>query len=414
MITTDRSPVAEPRWTRETWQQSPANRWTFRHLREVVPTARVARAAVPRALPEGLPLELTLPVGERRLADVIEATETDGLLVLHAGRTVLEWYADGHGPRQTHLLMSVSKSIVGCVVGILAGRGELDLDRTVEEYVPELAESGYRGATLRDVLDMRSGVAFSETYTDPDAEVRCIEEVIGWAPRIHDDLPSSMYAYLQTLSADHPHGRRFDYRSCETDVLGWVCERVSGTRMPDLISDLLWRRLGTEEDLDAAVDPAGAVFHDGGLACTLRDAGRFGALLLADGRVGDEQVVPAAWIQDALHGAPDSGQLFLDAGHGAWLPGGHYRSQFWVPSGGQTLLCLGIHGQLIWVDRARDLVVVKHSSWPTAQDIDRLTSTFDAVDAIAAVLDRRVPSPTPAPRRSWRDWFRPAPTRVSP
>ena len=174
---------------------------------------------------------------------------------------------------------------------------------------------------------MRSGARFSEAYTDPDAEVRCIEEVIGWAPRVHDGLPTSMYEYLASLSADHPHGRRFDYRSCETDVLGWICERAGGGRMPELLSDLLWSLIGTEEDLDAAVDQAGAVFHDGGLACTLRDAARFGRLLLDDGVVDGVEVLPADWLADTLAGAPDSKQVFTDAGQDSWLPSGHYRNQ---------------------------------------------------------------------------------------
>lgn len=399
-------PQPGDRWTRDSWQTAPANRWTFRHLREVVPTARVARSRAARRLEHGPDLDLDLLVPgadeERTLADVLAETETDGFAVLHRGRLVAEWYADGHSAQQTHLLMSVSKSIVGCVVGVLAGRGQIDLDRTVEDYLPEVVGHGYQGATVHDVLDMRSGVRFSEAYTDPDAEVRCIEEVIGWSPRVHDGLPTSLYDYLAGLSADHPHGRRFDYRSCETDLLGWICERVTGTRMPQLLSELVWSRLGTEEDLDAAVDAAGSVFHDGGLACTLRDAARFGQLLLDDGAVDGVEVVPSGWIADTLAGAPDSADVFTAAGHDGWLPGGHYRNQIWVP-GADRLLCLGIHGQLIWVDRARDLVVVKHSSWPTAQDLGRLTSTFAAIEAIATELTE---SSAPRLRRSWLSLLR--------
>lgn len=390
MIMNGFPPAPEHRWSLGSWQTAPTNRWAFRHLREVVPTARVARAARPSELARGPELDLGLVVGPhadgRTLAEVLQQTETDGFAVLHRGRLVAEWYADGHGPRQPHLLMSVSKSLIGCVVGILAGRGVLDLDETVEVYIPELAASGYRGATVHDLLDMRSGIRFSEAYTDPDAEVRCIEEVIGWAPRGHDDLPTSMYEYLASLSADHPHGRGFDYRSCETDVLGWLCERVSGVRMPELLSDVLWARIGTEEDLDAAVDRAGAVFHDGGLAATLRDTARFGQLLLDEGSFQGRQVVPGDWISDTLAGAADSAELFAAAGQEDWLPGGHYRNQIWVPGGGDKLLCLGIHGQLIWVDRGRDLVIVKHSSWPVAQDLARLRSTFAAVEAVSEAL----------------------------
>ena len=91
-------------------------------------------------------------------------------------------------------------------------------------------------------------------------------------------------------------------------------------------------------------------------------------------------------------------RAFTDAGQDSWLPSGHYRNQFWVPGGGHTLLCLGIHGQLIWVDRERDLVIVKHSSWPTPQDLHRLTSTFAAIKSIGDELERTTAWPG---RRSW-------------
>ncbi len=257
----------------------------------------------------------------------------------------------------------------------------------MDYYVPELALAGYRGATIQDVLDMRSGISFSEEYLKPDAEVRLLEQVIGWAPREQLVLPTSMYEYLATLQANRPHGTAFEYRSCETDILGWVCERASGIRMSELLSTLIWSRIGAEQDMDAAVDPAGAVFHDGGLAATLRDLGRFGQMLLDGGAVGGEQVVPAGWIADSLAGGADSREKFAASGNATWLPGGAYRNQFWLPGNGrEVLLCLGIHGQMIWIEPARRLVVVKLSSWPLPQDVAKLLDTIAAIDMIGFQL----------------------------
>jgi CubicO group peptidase (beta-lactamase class C family) len=234
---------------------------------------------------------------------------------------------------------------------------------------------------------MRSGVAFSETYLDPTAEVRLLEQVVGWAPRADPDLPTSMYEYLATLKADRAHGASFEYRSCETDILGWVCERATGTRLPDLLSARLWSLLGCEQDMDAAVDPAGAVFADGGLSATLRDLGRFGQMLLSGGVAHGRQVVPAGWIADGYAGAPDTRDVFAASGNGSWLPGGGYRNQFWLPGGREVLLCLGIHGQLIWVEPARELVVVKLSSWPLPQEPTKLMDTLAAIDMIGFQLN---------------------------
>ena len=96
--------------------------------------------------------------------------------------------------------------------------------------MPALANSGYAGATVRNLLDMRSGIKFSEDYLDPLAEVRLIEQAIGWAPRTVPDLPATMYDFLVTLQKKSPHGGPFEYRSCETDVLGWICERQPACR----------------------------------------------------------------------------------------------------------------------------------------------------------------------------------------
>ena len=392
-------PAIDDRWTLSNWQQAPHNRWSFSHQREVVPTARVGRGAGgPRPFDLGAGFDHSQVVwrldgSSATVAEVLADTFTDGFLVLKDGVIVAEEYpADPLSgrvmtPESTHMLMSVSKSFVGCVIGILADRGVIEVDSAVDHYIPELARSGYRGATVRDVLDMRSGITFSEEYLDPEAEVRLLEQVIGWAPRSRDDLPTSMYEYLTTLGAGRGHGSAFEYRSCETDILGWVAERASGLRMPDLLSTLIWSRIGAEQDMDAAVDPAGAVFHDGGLAATLRDLGRFGQLLL-DGGINalGEQVVPAWWLADSYAAGPDSRAKFASSGNTSWLPEGGYRNQFWLPGNREVLLCLGIHGQMIWVEPARRLVVVKLSSWPLPQDVSRLLDTFAAIDMIGFQL----------------------------
>ena len=386
-------PSGAPPWTLAGWQTAPVNRWTFHHLREVVPTAQVYRGAGgTRALPRGPEVDLgqvtvQLPGESTTAADLLARSFTDGYLVLHDGRIVAEQYPAAMAPHQSHVLMSVSKSLVGCVVAILADRGALGVEDLVTAHVPELAASGYAGARIRDLLDMRSGVRFSEAYLDPRAEVRLLEQVIGWAPRVDAELPHSMYQWLCTLSAEAAHGGPFSYRSCETDILGWVCERAAGQRMPELLSDVIWSRLGAEQDLDAAVDPAGAVMHDGGLAATLRDTARFGLMLMNGGAVAGEQVVPQWWLEDSLRGGPDSRAAFAASDAHARMPGGMYRNQFWVPYPDRdVLLCLGIHGQLVLVEPARRLVVVKLSSWPLPQDAAYLYDNLAAIDALGAGL----------------------------
>jgi CubicO group peptidase (beta-lactamase class C family) len=254
--------------------------------------------------------------------------------------------------------------------------------------VPVLAASGYAGATVRQLLDMRSGIAFSEDYLNPMAEVRLLEQAIGWAPRTVPDLPTTMYDYLVTLRQASPHGGPFRYRSCETDILGWVCEAVGGLRMPELMSAVLWSRLGAENNATIGVDAAGTGMFDGGINACLRDLVRFGSLYLHGGMsMTGEQVVSMSWIADTFDGGIDSRDAFAASPDDNRMPGGMYRNQCWFPyPGNNVLLCLGIHGQMIYVNRAAELVAAKLSSWPLPQDAGKLFPTIAAFDEIAVQL----------------------------
>jgi CubicO group peptidase (beta-lactamase class C family) len=375
--------------TAANWQDPPFNRWAFWHTRELLPTQRIAAAAgAPRPLvPLTDPPDLQAIVGE-----VLARSFTDAWLVLQDGKLVEEWYGEHGGADTPHAALSVTKSVVGCVAGVLVERGDLGLADLVTHHVPELADTAWSGATVRHVLDMRSGVAFVEDYTDAHADVRRLDEWVGWRPRSAGDVPRGLYAFLRTLRSGTDHGGTFVYRSAETDVLGWVCERASGSRMADLISTLVWQPMGAERDAEIICDGSGTAVHDGGLCATARDLARFGQLLLDGGAVptedGPVQVLPAGWLRSSWAVDADARWAFLASPAEQSFPGGWYRNQFWFRPGeqGDVLLCLGIHGQLIHVSRRTRTVCVKLSTWPTAQDPRLMQETLRACDAVGAVL----------------------------
>jgi CubicO group peptidase (beta-lactamase class C family) len=376
----------------QTWQDPGNVRWAFQHMRELIPTQAIrADPARMRAL-AARPQHDVLDAQVHRLdgstataAEVFEETWTDALLVLRDGVVVEERYVGEMTAQTPHLLMSVSKSIVGCVAGILNRKGLLDPEAPVTHYVEELRGSGYDGATVRDVLDMRTGVAFRETYGQPDSEVRVMERSMGWRP-LQDGDPAGMYEYLTTLGSEEPHGGVFTYRSADTDLLGWVCERAAGMRMADLVSRLLWVPMGAEHDADITCDQFGSAVHDGGISAVARDLARFGQLLLDEGRVAGDEVVPTDWLLDSWQPPADVREAFAATENEAVLPGGWYRNQFWfVPNHhGTALVCLGIHGQMVYVDRESGTVGVKLSSWPTPQNTAYLVDTLRAFGAIGS------------------------------
>jgi CubicO group peptidase (beta-lactamase class C family) len=375
------------------WLAPPYSRWSFQHVEDFVPTAVISRgsgpvAALPVASASMADIKVTRTDGmAATLGAVMAATATDGWAVAHRGALVAEEYLDGMEARTRHLLFSVSKTLVAAVVGALHEGGEIGVDAPVTKYVPALANCGYGGATVRHLLDMRSGIAFSENYGDPAAEIHVLDQAIGWAPRSGPGVPSTLRDFLLTLRQKSAHGGPFEYRSCETDVLGWICEVVASQRMPELMSELLWSRIGAQCDATIGVDTAGTGLFDGGISACLTDMIRFGSLFLRDGvSLTGRQVVPAAWIADTLDGGPDSRQAFAASPDDTEMPGGMYRNQTWFPyPGSNVALCLGMCGQMIYVNRAAEMVAAKVSTQPHSHEPHMLDS-LRAFDAVAREL----------------------------
>ncbi|MGP9607017.1 serine hydrolase domain-containing protein [Glutamicibacter sp. AOP33-2CA-4] len=377
------------------WRLPKNLRWSFQHMADFLPTALISRgegtvAPLPAAhrdldsvrLAPAFPSEAPLSVGS-----VMAATETDGWMFMHRGTVLAEQYFGQMKADTPHLLMSMSKSLIGAVAGALIDSGVLDSDARLTDYLPEVAENGYAGARVRQLLDMRSGIDFSENYLDPSAGVRMLGQAIGWSA-LKAPGPTGMYPYLRTLVRKTAHGGVFEYRSCETDMLGWICESAAKKPMATLLSELLWSKLGAESDATIGVDQFGTGIFDGGINATMRDMARFGSLFLNDGLApSGERVLSKEWIAQTLAGAPDSRDAFADGPVDNLMPGGMYRNQMWFPyPGDEVVLCLGIHGQMVYINRPAEVVAVKLSSWPTPQGPAKLSRTLRAFDAISAAL----------------------------
>lgn len=375
---------------RQDWDRAPWNRWTFQHVRDMVPTTRVSRGQGPASpLPEDLQdidtVGFELDGRSDTIGGFLETGFTDGMLVLHRGKIVAERYLNGMTPRTRHLSQSVAKSVVGTVVGILTGRGLVDPSAPVTHYLPELEATAYRGATVQHVLDMTSGVVFDETYTAADSHMAKMDAACGWKERQDPDWPSSVWELVLSLKdAECPHGASFRYRSVEADVLAFMLERVAETPLADLVSRELWAPMGAELDADFTVDPAGYALGNGGFNATLRDYGRFALLHLRGGEMNGRRVVPAAWIEETRSGARPElfGGVYREV-----LPQGAYHNQFWIEdSKRRAYMARGVFGQLIYIDPEADYAVVILSSWPEFVNATRTRIALAAVRAIRDAL----------------------------
>ena len=382
-------PAPESRVTLANWRTPPFNQWAFHHVRELVPSADIANDPNGvRALPAA-PVDLSqvrVPDGGGAISfdAFLERTNTDALVVLHRGRLVYEHYANAMTAETPHILMSVSKSVLGLLVGILAARGEIDPEAEVAAYVPEVASTAYEGARLRDLLDMRAGVLFDEDYLATGGPIIEYRKATNWEPLDPGQAAMDLRSFYATLTErDRQHGRPFHYISINTDLLGWCIERATGRRYADLVSELLWRPMGAESSAYITVDRLSAPRCAGGFCATARDLARVG-LLFAEGGGG---IVPRDWLDDIVTGGKKA----------AWLQGAgaenypglpmRYRSYWYVLERASPMaFAIGVFGQSLYVDRANGVVMAKFSCQALPVDLDRKLLTIRAAEAVRDFL----------------------------
>jgi len=346
--------------TLDSWQEAPHNRWAFARLGELLPTAAVSRRdpatpAEPVVRLDALATRLT------DLEQRLEETCTDAFLVLRGSEVLAEYYRAGFAPDDRHLLMSVSKSLCGTVVGALIDEGRIDPAQPVTEYVPELAGSVYDGPSVLQVLDMQISIDYNEDYVDPASEVQTHDRSAGWRTR-RDGDPADTYEFLTTLRGDGGTGE-FQYCSANTDVLAWIVERVTGLRYVEALSTYLWAKLDADRDATITVDQTGFGFANGGVSCTARDLARVGRMMLDGGVAPGGRVVSQGWVESVLAGG--SREAMTDEGFTSAFPEGSYTRQWWCTGNERgNVSGIGIHGQNLWLDPRTDSVIVKLSSWP--------------------------------------------------
>ena len=370
------------------WREAPYNRWAFSHVRELIPTANIAADRRPG---EPLPRTKADLTQERfrlrdggtiSLAEFLDATFTDGFMVLKRGSVVAEWWRNEEVGRKPHIVFSVSKSITAMFAGILASEGALDPEAPVVRYVPEVSGSAYGDATVRHLLDMTVSLDFVESYLDPNGAFAVYREATGWNPA-RPRLANYLHGFLATLGkAAGEHGERYTYLSPNSDMLGWVIERATGARFADLLSDRIWKPMGAGFDAYITLDPRGASRTAGGICVMLEDLARFGEMIRNDGAVGGRQIIPRTWIEDIRNNGDPS--LWRAADVIGFLPDGRYRSKWYVKGGGsEVMMAIGIHGQWLYIDHRAETVIAKQSSQPLPLDYPLDFMHLDVFDAIA-------------------------------
>ena len=372
----------------------PKLRWTVCHLRELLPTEQVSRGI-------GAPVPFEYDLDETSIDALtfkpldseeemtwkasLSANYTDGVLIIHQGKIIYERYLGCLDETGKHGAMSMTKSLTGLLGEILVAEGELDDAALVSSIVPELSNSAFGSATVRQVMDMTTGLAYSEDYSEPNADIWQYSAAASPLPKPPSYKgPEGYFEYLQSVQPEGVHGDAFHYKTINTDALGWIISRVSGTEVTELLSEKIWSRMGAEQDAYMTVDGKGTPFAGGGLSAGLRDLGRIGLLMLNEGEINGNRLFPSKVIANIRSGG--SQEAFAKAGYKT-LDGGSYRSMWWVFHNQHgAFAARGVHGQTIYIDPTADMVIVRLASFPTAKNAKIDPTSLPAFQAVAEYL----------------------------
>lgn len=371
----------------------PQFRWSFSNYRQLGPSTNVSRglgapSALPRAERADLDAVSFVPLGKTEpmtWGQAFNANYTDGVVVLHKGRIVYEKYGGAFSPEGQHIAMSVTKSFFGTIGQALVAEGKLDENAKVAQYVPELKNTAFGDATVRQLLDMRTGLKYSENYADPKAEIWDHVRAGGVLPRPPGyQGPQTFYEFLQTVQKEGEHGGNFAYKTVNSDALGWVIRRVTGKSIGQNLSERIWSKLGMEQDAYFNVDSVGNEFAGGGLNTGLRDLARFGEMMRNEGRYNGQQILPKAVIDDIRKGGDKA--AFQAAGY-ATLPGWSYRNMWWVSHNEHgAFAARGVHGQAIYIDPKAEMVIARYASFPMPANAFNDPTSLPAYHALAKHL----------------------------
>lgn len=383
-----------------TWDGSffkfPAIRWSVVHMREMLPTQNVSRELEARSklsynLDKNIDGITFMPWNSKNKMtweQSLWANYTDGMIIMHKGKVVYEKYFSELTENDVHAVMSLTKSFTGTLASILVAEGTLDENKLVSFYVPELKNSAYGDATVRQVMDMTTALKYSEDYADPKADIWDFSAAGNPLPKPADYKgPNGYYEYLETVKKEGKHGEVFGYKTVNADALGWIISRATNKSVTELLSEKIWSKIGMEQDAYYQVDGKGIAFAGGGFNAGLRDLARFGELIRNKGMYNGKQIFPAQAVKDIEKGGDKT--AFAKSDHPD-LKGWSYRNMWWMTENNDgAYAARGVHGQTIYIDPAAEMVIVRLASHPIAANAANDATSLPAYQAVADYLKKK-------------------------
>lgn len=328
----------------------------FQDVDELFPVTTIPPSSRPLVLPQKLgysfPPSFTHTGKTYDISQFIDDTSTEGLLVIHNDTIVYEQYHLGLEEDERHISWSMSKSFISTLIGIMVDKQKLSLDDLVTDYIPEFEGTGYEQVTVKNLLQMSSGVGFNEDYGDYNSDINRFGRAFA--------LGSSYLDFAKSLKNEVPPGSRNHYVSIDTQVLGFILSKVSGKSLTALLQEQLWEPAGMEHEGGWVTDNTGFEMALGGLTASLRDYAKLGLLHLHQGKLNGNQIVSPEWVAAAT--IPLDAHVQPGREVGETLSYG-YGYQWWIPKQPMgDYYAAGIYCQYIYIYPEKNLVITKVSA----------------------------------------------------
>lgn len=323
----------------------------FRHMADIFPANTIPAPDNSYTIPaksRDQSFDLVSQGFQKPLETLLEDFSTTGFLVIKDDSILYEKYFTGATDKDLLTSFSLSKSITSILIGIALDEGKIDsIEDPVDKYIPTLTGTGYEGVTIRNILQMASGIKFSEDYGDPDSDI--------------NQVMFKTYVYFEHLEewitefeSERPQGEKHHYQSINTEILAVILKNVYDKPLSELLSEKIWQPMGAEQDANWNTDEYDTEIAFGFLNATLRDYAKIGLLMLHKGELNGHRIVSEAWVEQSTTIRPGESRPVIDKGNG-------YQFHWWIPTGNDEgeFMASGYMGQVIYVNPARNVVIVK-------------------------------------------------------
>jgi CubicO group peptidase (beta-lactamase class C family) len=394
--------------TTANYREHPFSQWSFRNIGAPLHVAMMPRSGAIHVFKEAPDARVGAHISDdtegkqRTFENIFADNFADGVIVVQGNTILFEKYWNGLTRDYQHIWFSCSKSLASSAFGILMQQKNIDLTASPAKYIPELKGSAYERATIQDVLNMSTAMGFTESYTDtanfyykhygtaansryvPGEQTPDIinEEVLG----VYDFLVKKAF-----INKDLRPGVKFEYSSPNVDVISWLISRISGMAYQDFVRENIWSKIGAEHDAYMQLDRAHTSFATGGMNSTLRDAALFGKLILDRGKMDGKQIVPASWVDETTRIAAADKERYgkNDVYVKANMPWVAYKNFWWILDETKgEYAAIGIHGQVVYINRSANIVIAYFSSQPLASSIAGRKEFLSKLNACRSLATR--------------------------